>query len=1187
MAPKILYTAEEVDGILVKFEKTAAKQVAVKSSAVKLRATERDLLAVAEVARDLMQKAVKDVSAESRDLLKNVFGADTCARFKRFKEVQDSVEFSDMHASDQRWGHLKDIMITIEMILEQMGMFKPWMLEAAPENLTYKGVRGRFSPGETVSMKPEIGAGGSCQTWTIDGGMLPAGLIFDEKTGEISGTLDPDGEVPMGMYTITAKNPNGQCSQNITFSVLGAPPESIEYPTAKPVYPMGGVIHMDPLVMLCTGDQWRAPRFDITGEVQEEPSTNDAPTDSRRSRSGTAASAAGDAPIARRASRASFSGLEALASYTMPKMNFTIEPALPEGLTLVPSTGVITGMSKLPVPYQLYKVTVSNSSGRAECDLPLEIQLIPPSGLEFEEVPTTLLTGDPVSLSPNFEGLVDEWTISPALPPGLTLDPKMGTIAGIPTLATPTGEYTITAKNAEGEVSTVINFEVLDAPPTDLEYPDCVELYPLLRKFGPLNCTVRGRIEAYAIEPALPEGLNFNTSTGEISGVPTVAVEETDYVVTASNPNGSISTTLHFETRLMPPAELRYPRADDLYEVNELVDLEAEVEGGATTWTIEPALPPGLTFDEETGRISGSPTAPCDEATYIVTASNEAGGMSTELTFGVTAPPPVGLVYPGVTDDYIINGEATGKDAEPTEMLLEPVMEQGVCCTFSVSPPLPDGVVMDEATGIITGNPTEIVEMTTYTVTATNVAGATSTDITFSCSELVEDLVDQAFASQLENITDLAQMVDMTPDKSRTMADWMLWMVHRAHLNDPSLTDFNFNNLQMPLPHLEPRVAPKLMKALERNTYITNLQMSNSNLQKPEGHAMAAALLLNKSIEHLNVESNNIDSSSVRAMAISLKANEDTAIESFKFNNQKSIGEFFGRPVEEAVANLVEGNRNIVKVGFSCNDPHWRLVIDRNVMRNIDIARRKRKVKKTVFNVVIPALEKTLSRVVLNEPPEEPLEKYFEAGNEQMKLAIDFMCAAKRLPTKDQMGANARKMGKPLKYAEIATTHSGFRKKLFEAATDNKVLAFDAYDVEIEGSMRGWTEKNDSWALDVWPEDDLRLNFTLNKQPVVEISDDFVDWLQGKVVVRKDSDDDLPPVVEEPAEEAPAAEAPAAEAPTPAAEEPAAEAPAAEEPAAEAPAEPRKVTMAEEPAEVVEVAPEAPAAETPAAESPA
>ena len=45
-------------------------------------------------------------------------------------------------------------------------------------------------------------------------------------------------------------------------------------------------------------------------------------------------------------------------------------------------------------------------------------------------------------------------------------------------------------------------------------------------------------------------------------------------------------------------------------------------------------------------------------------------------------------------------------------------------------------------------------------------------------------------------------------------------MVHRAWLNDPELTVFDFDHLHMPLPHLEPRIAPKLCKAMGHNTHI-------------------------------------------------------------------------------------------------------------------------------------------------------------------------------------------------------------------------------------------------------------------------------------------------------------------------------------------------------------------------------
>lgn len=47
----------------------------------------------------------------------------------------------------------------------------------------------------------------------------------------------------------------------------------------------------------------------------------------------------------------------------------------------------------------------------------------------------------------------------------------------------------------------------------------------------------------YTISPALPTGLSFNTGTGVISGVPTVASTPTTYTVTATNSVGSTSTT--------------------------------------------------------------------------------------------------------------------------------------------------------------------------------------------------------------------------------------------------------------------------------------------------------------------------------------------------------------------------------------------------------------------------------------------------------------------------------------------------------------------------------------------------------------------------------------------------------------------------------------------------------------------
>jgi hypothetical protein len=232
-------------------------------------------------------------------------------------------------------------------------------------------------------------------------------------------------------------------------------------------------------------------------------------------------------------------------------------------------------------------------------------------------------------------------------------------------------------------------------------------------------------------------------------------------------------------------------------------------------------------------------------------------------------------------------------------------------------------------------------------------------------------------------------------------------------------------------------------------------------------------------------------------MAQSLSENEESTLEVWRFNNQKGLGEYFGRRTEEAVASFTEKDTTIVKLGVQVNDPHWRLIIDRNLLRNNDYARRRRKRHKTVKDLVILAEDKTLSRVVLQEAPEAAVWEVFEDDNEQLKLAKELTAKSKRLPTKEQLQANAKAAGKPLKYSEVAPLISTFTKKLFDSAKHTQILVVDAYNAEETGTMREWSEKNQNWKLDVWPDDDRRFNYTLNKQPVIEVSDEFAEWLLG------------------------------------------------------------------------------------------
>ncbi|MEI6552900.1 MAG: LamG-like jellyroll fold domain-containing protein, partial [Actinomycetes bacterium] len=63
-----------------------------------------------------------------------------------------------------------------------------------------------------------------------------------------------------------------------------------------------------------------------------------------------------------------------------------------------------------------------------------------------------------------------------------------------------------------------------------------------------------GDINSYSINPALPNGLNLNTTTGEISGTPTLSSPTTTYVVTGTQASSGLLTTANISITVNKPA---------------------------------------------------------------------------------------------------------------------------------------------------------------------------------------------------------------------------------------------------------------------------------------------------------------------------------------------------------------------------------------------------------------------------------------------------------------------------------------------------------------------------------------------------------------------------------------------------------------------------------------------------------
>ncbi len=265
--------------------------------------------------------------------------------------------------------------------------------------------------------------------------------------------------------------------------------------------------------------------------------------------------------------------------------------------------------------------------------------------------------------------------------------------------------------------------------------------------------TSGGVVNGYSISPPLPAGLILNSSTGVISGTPTVVAGNTTYVVTAYGSDSSATASLSITVNDQKPTALSYATNTANYIVNSPITNNFPTNTGGTviSYSVNPALPSGLSFSTTTGIISGTPSAITGSASYVVTATNTGGNATTTLTITVNNAPspalaaPAGLVYIPGNAVYTVGipiqeNVPTSTGGAPTTY----VNANSVTIpAYSINPPLPNGLTISsvpppppafgiDATGIISGTPTAASGPTLYTVTASNSSGYTTATFTLT-----------------------------------------------------------------------------------------------------------------------------------------------------------------------------------------------------------------------------------------------------------------------------------------------------------------------------------------------------------------------------------------------------------------------------------------------------------------------
>ena len=402
-------------------------------------------------------------------------------------------------------------------------------------------------------------------------------------------------------------------------------------------------------------------------------------------------------------------------------VNYSIKAGtLPTGLQLNRRTGVISGTPTQSVSNRQITIQATGDFNSMTTTIMLSVmQRI--SALSYPQNTYSIVKDHPFTATPSVTG--DSITFSlkvGSLPSGLQLDSATGVISGTPTQSVSNYRSVIMARNALGDVTVSLTFNIGSAM-TSFFYPQSEYILPKDTPFS-ATPTYTGDSIAFSITSgSLPVGLTLDSETGVISGTPTQSVSNRQVTIKAQNDLGSKTTTLTF-TVLGAISSFSYPQS--IYSIAKGSSFSASPNGSgdSVTYSIQSgSLPTGLTLNANNGVISGTPTQSVASREVTIKAENDLGSQTATLTFNVLVP-ITSFSYP----------KSTHSIAKGVSFTLTPSVT-GESVTYSVSSgSLPSGLTLNANTGVISGMPTQSVSNSQVTVVAENALGSKSFSLTFN-----------------------------------------------------------------------------------------------------------------------------------------------------------------------------------------------------------------------------------------------------------------------------------------------------------------------------------------------------------------------------------------------------------------------------------------------------------------------
>ena len=597
---------------------------------------------------------------------------------------------------------------TINMTILEPGV----ILEYNPENQT-------LTRGIAMVTMSAIVTNGSAETWSIDP-LLPSGLTFNN--GTISGT--PLVNMTRSLFTVWANTTGGASFHTVNLTIL-EPIVGLDYIPENLTLTRGVVMTtLHPIVTGGNVSQWGIDPTPFSGLTFAEGRIYGTPAGNLTTplmytiyanTTGGSITHTINITVLEPIVDLSYNPENQTLIRTGPSIvwlatisggvpeTWAIEPALPNGLLF--DNGTITGSPTVNSTRTQYIVWANNSGGSSSTSINITINEPPPS-IEYDPSELVYTRGTAiVTLLPTVTGgAIDTWAIEPEIPNGLSF--VDGTLSGTPTTIQNQTQYVVWANNSGGTLMAYLNITILDIVPEISYTPVNLTLTNDTNVVDWLPANLGGPVLVWSISPALSEGLEFNQTTGHITGTPTEVMALRTYTVTATNTGGTVSTQINITVLDQVPVIAYVP--DDVILLNNSTQLsmEAILSGGqVTVWSITPSPSPGLVFDVTNGTLFGVATEIQNRTVYAITATNDVGSMT--VVVNITVEDLFYNVSFGPL--YLLN------NSEMADLVPQSVINGS---TFEIEPDLPEGLFLGADNGTIWGTPTQLMDLTNFTIYA-------------------------------------------------------------------------------------------------------------------------------------------------------------------------------------------------------------------------------------------------------------------------------------------------------------------------------------------------------------------------------------------------------------------------------------------------------------------------------------